>query len=72
MDEDILIHIVTFILGFIFGLVLAGIALNTQEPEVKSTELQQKYEEYVKENEWKNEYIEWLQDQLYKKYEGVE
>ena len=72
MDEDILIHILTFILGFIFGLVLAGIALNTQEPEIKPTELQQKYEEYVKENEWKNEYIEWLQDQLYEKYEEVE
>ena len=33
------------------------------------TELKEEYEEYVKENEWKNEYIEWLQDRLYK-YEG--
>lgn len=40
--------------------------------EEENTSLKQEYEEYVKENEWKNEYIEWLQDQLYEKYEGVE
>lgn len=72
MDKDIIMHIVGFILGFLLGIMVSINVLNTQETEVKTTELQQKYEEYVKENEWKNEYIEWLQDQLYEKYEEVE
>lgn len=56
---------IMFVIGFTVGAIVNSATFKNTE----KTSLKQEYEEYVKENEWKNKYIEWLQDRLYE-YEG--
>lgn len=56
---------IMFVIGFTVGAIVNSATVKNTE----NTSLKQEYEEYVKENEWKNEYIEWLQNRIYE-YEG--
>lgn len=69
--DDVAPRFVGILAGIMFaiGFAVGVIVISATVKNIETTSLKQEYEEYVKENEWKNEYIEWLQNRLYK-YEG--
>ena len=67
--KDVIIIILELIAICLYIICFIQSNISKQTKIREYTELKEEYEEYVKENEWKNEYIEWLQNRIYE-YEG--